>query len=100
MNKNYLRGRITEYKIMKVLEGQGFTCFRTAGSHGAADIIAVGHGEVRFIQAKRQKKKSSLRGYDKDIEKLKALTNGTKLKVKQEMWIWLDRKGFLICDVK
>ena len=39
-NKNYRNGRALEYKVIKELEGKGFTALRTAGSHGVADIVA------------------------------------------------------------
>lgn len=74
MNRNYQRGRQKEYELKERLEGDGYIVFRTSGSHGIADLIAVkprteGNAdlfpEVRFIQIKssihfkeeRQKKK-------------------------------------------
>lgn len=60
MNKNYNRGRIKEWEAKKILEKEGFTVLRTAGSHGCADIIAAlydpPYEEVWFIQIKRFKK--------------------------------------------
>lgn len=37
---------------MKLFENTGFYVFRTAGSHGIADVIAVNADEVIFIQCK------------------------------------------------
>lgn len=40
-NKNYQAGRRFEYTIKKALEGNGWEVFRTAGSHGSYDLIAL-----------------------------------------------------------
>ena len=55
-NRNYLTGRAYEYKAKRVLEEQGYTVIRTAGSHGPWDLVATREGEkVRCIQIKRTK---------------------------------------------
>jgi Holliday junction resolvase len=47
----YHKGRRLEYQFKKLLEKQGYIVLRTAGSHGFADLIAVGRdGEVIFYQ--------------------------------------------------
>jgi Holliday junction resolvase len=47
----YQKGRRFEYQFKKFLEKQGYIVLRTAGSHGFADLIAVGKdGEVIFYQ--------------------------------------------------
>ena len=47
----YHKGRRFEYQVKKWLEGKGFLTLRTAGSHGFADLIAIGKlGEVIFFQ--------------------------------------------------
>jgi len=56
-NKNYNRGRNFEYRIRRFLESRGYLCFRSAGSHSMADIIAFrkwpsGTPDVMLIQAK------------------------------------------------
>lgn len=38
---NYTKGRGFEYWVKKKLEANGFTVFRSAGSHSAADLIAI-----------------------------------------------------------
>ena len=58
-NKNYQRGRRFEWEVKKDLEKQGYAVMRTAGSHGAYDLIAIYDGTslyVRFIQCKVVKK--------------------------------------------
>jgi hypothetical protein len=61
-NRNYLRGRAKEYQLKSDLEKKGYIVFRTAGSHGLADLIAVKPNreigtadlwpEIQFIQIK------------------------------------------------
>jgi Holliday junction resolvase len=53
-NKNYLAGVRFEREVMKDLETDGWTCFRTAGSHGQYDVIAIRvDRKPLFIQCKR-----------------------------------------------
>jgi len=52
-NPNYNAGRRLEYKVKKQWEKDGFTVFRTAGSHGSVDLIAVQPNDISFIQCKR-----------------------------------------------
>lgn len=40
-NRNYVNGSNFERKVKKEWEELGYLCFRTAGSHGQADIIAI-----------------------------------------------------------
>ena len=52
-NKNYLKGRRAEYKAMQILRDQGCIVFRTAGSHGTADVIGIGPtGRIVFVSVK------------------------------------------------
>lgn len=53
-NKNYRAGRRFEYETMRKYEDMGFTCVRTAGSHGPFDVIAFFcTRKPNFIQCKR-----------------------------------------------
>lgn len=52
MSTRYERGRDAEYRAIRDLEAQGFAAFRTAGSHGGADVIAINESGVRLIQCK------------------------------------------------
>jgi len=90
-NTNYVRGRNTEYKAKKELEAEGYYCSRSSGSHSAIDLWCVSPLNVKVIQLKRTKSKYFT--YKKDIEqlqKLKVPSNCSK-----ELWIWLDRKGWI-----
>lgn len=40
-NKNYNNGRAKEYRIKKKLEEQNYFVIRSAGSHSAADLVAL-----------------------------------------------------------
>lgn len=46
----YRRGANFERRVMRHLEKQGWFCFRSAGSHKPADVIAFRLGEVMLIQ--------------------------------------------------
>jgi Holliday junction resolvase-like predicted endonuclease len=47
----YHKGRSFEYQVKRWLEDKGYLVLRTAGSHGFADLIAIGSlGEVIFFQ--------------------------------------------------
>ena len=54
-NKKYISGRKREYEIKHFLENKGFECFRTSGSHGSADIIAISKSHIYLIQSKKGK---------------------------------------------
>ena len=54
-NKNYIKGRRKEYKIVNDLKRKGWDIAqRTAGSHSPIDIIAVHRAQkiIKLIQAK------------------------------------------------
>lgn len=73
MNRNYIKGRNKEYRIMKKFRDAGFEIVtRTAGSHSPIDVIAIKRTEnsliIKFIQSKPKKFKK-----DKLIESLKWL---------------------------
>jgi Holliday junction resolvase len=53
-NKNYLKGRRKEYKIVNQFKEKGLIAQRTAGSHSPFDVIAINPKERRIflVQAK------------------------------------------------
>lgn len=75
-NTNYTRGRAREYRIIHDLEKRGLVCFRMAGSHGLADIVAIDRKELHiyFIQVKP-----------------KSMSKKQKERIKQEN-SWLDNE--------
>jgi len=53
----YSRGASFERKVAELLRAQGYIVYRSAGSHGASDLICLrarlgGGAEVAFVQAK------------------------------------------------
>jgi len=95
---NYRRGRDIEYKAVELLRECDFTVARSAGSHGPWDISAVGPSGVRFIQTKRAKKdKIWLPDYMQAKEQLATLPVFPM--VTYEIWVWVDRKGWVAQDV-
>lgn len=88
-NKNYLRGVRFERQILEELSNKKYITMRTAGSHGVADVIAIGENHTRLIQAKTTLDFSSLSGYKKDIEKF---IGKFPENVLTELWIKSDRK--------
>jgi Holliday junction resolvase len=49
---NYSRGADFERKVMTDLAERGFECIRSAGSHGAVDVMAFKTGEHWAVQCK------------------------------------------------
>ncbi len=65
---SYERGRQGEYRVIRDLRSQGYVCIRTAGSHGALDVLAWNTQGLRFIQVKTYIDRNP--GYKDDIQKL------------------------------
>lgn len=88
----YIKGRQKEYQAKKHLEKLGYTVFRTAGSHGIFDLIAVKGGRIRFIQIEVLdtgfKKKT--------LEEIESFQTKPELIVSKEMWAWRPYKTWEI----
>ena len=97
-NKNYVRGRIAEYRLMKELEAEGHIVCRSAGSKGSFDLIAVKGSEIRFIQVKRTKCKNPRITIEEAKKELGRANfgSGDILKVSKEIYVWRDYKGWLV----
>lgn len=102
-NKNYIRGYVIERKAKKELEGKGYYCMRSSGSHSVFDLIAIPLGydkkrQIKLIQLKRKKGKYS--NYAEDIDMLKRIPIAPNVVCSKEFWIWTDRHGWdkLIVD--
>lgn len=52
MTTPYQRGYSRERQAMQHLTMQGFICFSSRGSHGVADIIAIGPQVIKLVQVK------------------------------------------------
>jgi Holliday junction resolvase len=92
VNKKYVKGRNNEYKIVKILENAGYTCSRSAGSHGKFDIIAFNESGIRLIQSKTN-------GCMTEIEReaIKEFKNCPPNATK-EIWMWYDGKSIPIIE--
>lgn len=53
-NKNYIKGRRKEYKVVNEAKSHGFISFRSAGSHSPIDVVSIdlANKEIKFIQCK------------------------------------------------
>lgn len=85
-NKHYKVGYALERDVKIALEQEGFTVFRSAGSHSFADLIAIKadsssfgideidyHPEVKLIQCKRHKNlmtRNELKTFEKQCSDL------------------------------
>jgi len=56
--QSYKKGRRWEWKVKKQWEREGFLVYRSAGSKGAADLIAIKNGQVWLIQVQVNRKPS------------------------------------------
>ena len=84
-NKNYVKGRNKEYKLVHELISKGYDIAqRTAGSHSPIDIIAI-HKELRLITLIQSKPDNMS---ENEINKLK------------EKYEYLNGKWIVIFEVK
>jgi Holliday junction resolvase len=53
-NKNYIKGRRKEYKVMHEEKAKGCIAFRTAGSHSPIDVVSINPDKrtITLIQCK------------------------------------------------
>lgn len=53
-NRNYKNGAVFENQVKRYFESKHYLAFRSAGSHGLADVIAIsGRGRAILIQCKK-----------------------------------------------
>jgi len=75
-NKNYIKGRVKEYRTCEKLRQQGFTIAqRSAGSHSPIDIFAI-HKEKKIIKFVQCKPDNFLESAKKKIEEELNYLNG------------------------
>lgn len=53
-NKNYIKGRRKEYKVINQAKAKGLIAFRSAGSHSPIDVCIIDkiNRTIEFIQCK------------------------------------------------
>jgi Holliday junction resolvase len=66
VNKGYERGRAFEYKMVTYFKRRGYYVTRSAGSHGAADLVAVKKNQRPiFVQCKTGAAKVDMEEHNK-----------------------------------
>jgi len=53
-NRNYIKGRRKEYKVVSRAREKGYLAFRSAGSHSPIDVVVIDKKKkkIYFIQCK------------------------------------------------
>jgi hypothetical protein len=53
-NKNYIKGRRKEYRIMNEAKKRGMIAFRSAGSHSPIDVVCIDtlNKRIKLVQCK------------------------------------------------
>jgi len=85
MGSRYRKGHRWELKVKKMWETKGFVVYRSAGSKGAADLIALKDGKIVLIQVKINKKQTR-----KEVLKLKK--KAKKCKATPLLVLWNSKK--------
>jgi Holliday junction resolvase len=84
MNRNYVRGVAFERQVMQALLKDDWYAIRSAGSHGAVDVLAWNNQSMKIIQCKTSVHPIVLTHYLDDLRKLHLTpcTSGGK----KELW--------------
>jgi len=83
MNPRYTKGRRNEYKAKKILEAKGYQVFRSAGSKGPFDLLALGKYVIP-IQVKTNRKPGK-----PEMKRLKKIDDSTTGWI--QIWVFHDR---------
>lgn len=78
---NYAKGYRKEREVFNDLTTKGFSCIRSAGSHGAVDVLASCKDYILLIQVKYDCKADK-----KDIQALKDFKIPGTLAIRKEIW--------------
>jgi len=85
MGSRYRKGHRWELKVKKMWEAKGFVVYRSAGSKGAADLIALKNGKIVLIQVKINNKPTR-----EEVAKL--LKEAKKCKATALVVLWNSKK--------
>jgi len=85
MGSRYQKGHRWELKVKKMWEAKGFVVYRSAGSKGAADLIALKDGKIVLIQVKINNKPTR-----EEVAKL--LKEANKCKATPLLVLWNSKK--------
>lgn len=87
------KGLRAEYRARDCLTTLGYVVARSAGSHGAFDLVALKGSECLLVQVKCGKPVSQPEvAFRSDLERLQALD----VEAKRELWLWIDHQGWFI----
>ena len=86
-NASYVKGVRFERRVKAYLERKGMVCLRTAGSHGAVDLVAFNSVTGMFIQCKDVKSASLCKD---GLETLRALPNPSVWR--RQVWAKIGKK--------
>ncbi len=84
----YAKGRRIEYRAMEELTEAGYYPIRSAGSKGIFDVIGISSTDFVLIQLKSNRKASP-----NEVEKIKKFP--VPQNCKKQIWVWVDRKGWI-----
>lgn len=79
---NYRAGVRAERRTQECLEAAGYTTMRTAGSHGAFDVIGVSATDIVLVQVKRGSKRPS----EADVRALRELSVPPNVRTLVHYW--------------
>jgi len=85
VGSKYRKGHRWELKVKKMWEAKGYVVYRSAGSKGAADLIALKDGQIVLIQVKVNNKPTR-----KEVLKLKK--EAKKCKATPLLVLWNSKK--------
>jgi len=71
---NYSSGRRYEWKTQRVLEAAGYVTLRTAGSHGAVDVIGISASDIVLVQVKSGPSRPPVRVFE-ELREMKRPVN-------------------------
>lgn len=90
------RGTAKERELLGMLESEGFLVFRSAGSGGPYDLIAINDREIRLLQVKRRKERRR-RAEPRFLAELEAaMPRSRSVRVVKELRVWIERDAWYV----
>ena len=83
---NYAKGANLERRAKAALESMGYSCVRSAGSHGGADIWCLRENGGLLVQVKGYKLAAA--ELKKATEELRTIKHPRNVRL--EVWCWYD----------
>jgi Holliday junction resolvase len=79
------KGARAERRTIQVLTAAGYWCIKAGGSLGPFDVVAIGAGDMRFIQVKSGDQRCS------ELERERMTSVPMPSWASAEIWRWPDR---------